>query len=110
MGNYESTIDRFMKTWLLSTTCRKPGRLHLQWRHYSGRFILVRHNGHSERVSRGQGGTVTCKTYRALYDLKNIKEDRIHLDNLSIKEWFGRWKKSYMQEVDAIISSIIEKD
>lgn len=99
--HYRILAKDFASKWLRGSTCYKPKHNQIFWQSESGRFLLMKHAGHSEYMGRFSD-TARCPTRYALYDL----DSTVRVDCLGrpcIKEWEGRWTKARQQELEELV-------
>ena len=98
--DYEARAQNLLKFWLSGTTCYSKKR-EIFWTSMSGRYVILRHCGHSEYLGRFSG-TVRCGTYYCLYDLDVVECDGMNVTPC-LKKWEGRWLKRYWEEVEEVV-------
>ena len=104
-SEYKTMADRIkalQDKWLIGTTCRRH-KNGVFWVSDCGRFVIMKHAGHSEYLHRG-GPTDHCPTYYCMYDLES-KGEIDYKGDPCLKRWEGRWLKKYDEEVEALVGN-----
>jgi hypothetical protein len=99
---YDPALTAFGRSWLEGSTChRHPHSIH--WFSDDLRFVLMKHNGHSDYVDR-MCGTQRCGTYYALYDLTKPRPGALGGPYLLKVE--GRWTKAHWCELVELVAKV----
>jgi hypothetical protein len=92
--------------WHGGTTCHR--HCSIAWTGHEGRFVLLKHTGHSEYVDR-MSGTQYCETHYALFDMEQIGTDPETRSRsvwskpeLAIATWDGRWTKARQSRMEVL--------
>ena len=98
---YQKKAEEFARRWLRGSTCHSTLKNKLFWQSDNGRFVIMKHAGHSEWVGRFTPHE-WCGTHYSLYELDS--DERIDcLGQPTLKRWEGRWVKKYWDEVKQTI-------
>jgi hypothetical protein len=87
--------------WHGGTTCHDRCTVH--WIGHGGRFVLLKHTGHSEYTDR-VSGTQYCPTHFALFDMEQVGDARSvwSKPDLALATWEGRWTKARQDRVEQL--------
>jgi hypothetical protein len=87
--------------WNGGTTCHQHSTI--AWIGHEGRFVLLKHSGHSEYVDR-VSGTQYCATEYALFDMEQVGESKSvwSKPDLAVAKWTGRWTKARQQRMEIL--------
>ena len=106
---YKERRDEYERKWLSNYTCRRESKISVFWVSNCGRFLIMKHGGHTTYVDRMSGSSY-CASYYELYDLEEEFEASMFKQNGNslLKKWEGRWLKAYWEEVESITKKIPE--
>lgn len=100
----------FFSEWLCGTTCstKVPDKRSIHWQSKCGRFVVLKHAGHSEYTGR-MSGTGWCGTYYRMYDVTK-KQPRGIFGEPSLLSVDGRWTATHQRQAEAMIAEYKEQE
>lgn len=97
----------FHSVWLSGTTCFHGAKRFIHWTSDDDRFVVLKHEGHSEYMGRFSN-TAWCGTYYVLVDLKHPPRNSTMSGCLGAGCWKveGRWLKRHWKELEEKVAEI----
>lgn len=102
--------ESLLAEWLSGTTCglRHRKLLSIQWQSKCGRFVVLKHKGHSEYCGRGSG-TSWCGTYFHMFDVTHPQpfDSWGQGRGNSLMSANGRWTKKHQADAETLAAGIV---
>jgi len=88
--------------WMGGTTCHQ--HTSVAWTSECGRFVLLRHWGHSEWCGGGSGQQY-CEAHHTLFDMERVDTSSGGVwsrEKESLATWTGRWTKAKQERMEEL--------